>query len=79
MALYRQCHFRSLVDNPCNLCRLFEYGHMAGRKSGCYRAIFFAADSSIAGGSIRWCVEMTAHVGLVFHAATVSFSSNMGP
>jgi hypothetical protein len=41
--------------------------------------IFFAADASIAGGTMRSFAEITAHVGLVFHAATVSFSSNIGP
>jgi hypothetical protein len=41
--------------------------------------ILLAADSSIAGGSIRSFVEIMAHDGLVFQAATVSFSSNVGP
>jgi hypothetical protein len=41
--------------------------------------IFFAAEASIAGGSIRSFVETIAHVDFVFQAATVSFSSNIGP
>lgn len=40
--------------------------------------ILRAADSSIAGGSIRSFAETIAQVGLFFHAAIVSFSSNMG-
>jgi len=40
--------------------------------------IFSAAVACMAGDTIWSFVEMRAHVGLFFHAATVSFSSNMG-
>jgi hypothetical protein len=71
--------FGSLVDHSPNCFWIFQHRKMEVGRVVAAAPNFFASACSMAGGSMRSFAEMITHEDFVFHAATVSSSSNNGP